>query len=116
MPQRVPIGGAHVVHADGGDRLHARIDLGGADDEAPAAAYSDRADPVPVYEALAPEIIDGGTKRFRIHIRRYKVASPSFAFAPERQIDRHGDEAALGHHRGIEIGALLFDRAHRMPD
>src|SRR3954447_11086211 len=103
MPQGVPVGRAHVVHADGGDRLHARIDLGGADDEAPAAADPDYADPIPVYEALTAEIIDRGAKCFRMNIWRDKVAGPSFAFAPERQIDRHGDEATFGHHRGIEI-------------
>ena len=44
------------------------------------------------------------------------VARLAFALAPERQVEGQGDEAPLGHLRGVEIGALLLHRAHRMPD
>ena len=50
MVQRVAVGRAHVVHADRRDGLHARVDLGGADDEAAAAADADHADPLAVDE------------------------------------------------------------------
>ena len=116
MPQGIPVGRTHVVHADRRDRLHARVDLGGADDEAAAAADADRADAAAVNEALRAEVVDGGAERFGVHVRRHEIAGLAFALAPERQVNRHRDEAALGHHGGVEIGALLFHRAHRMTD
>ncbi|MDF2477586.1 MAG: hypothetical protein K0S24_3069, partial [Sphingobacterium sp.] len=44
----ITVGSAHVVHADCRDGFHARVDLGRADDKAPAAANSDRTNPIPV--------------------------------------------------------------------
>src|SRR6187402_187005 len=52
MPKPVAAGGAHVVHADRRNRFDARVDLGGADDEASAAANSDRTDLLPIDTGL----------------------------------------------------------------
>jgi hypothetical protein len=44
----VTAGGAHIVHAHRRNRFDARVDLGGADDEAGAAANPDGTDLLPI--------------------------------------------------------------------
>ncbi len=50
MPQPITVGRTHVIHADRRNSLHARVDLGGTDDETAAAANPKNANPVPVNE------------------------------------------------------------------
>ncbi|MNN37064.1 hypothetical protein D3C81_1509940 [compost metagenome] len=116
MVQRVAVGAAHVVHADGGDGLQARVDLGGADGEAAAAADADHADALAVDEGARAEEVHGGTEVFGVDVRRHGVARLARAFPPERQVQRQGDEALLGHLLRVEVGALLLHRAHRVAD
>ena len=86
LPERVAVGRAHVVHADRRDRLHARVDLGRADDEAAAAADADRADAAPVDERPGAQEIDRGAEGLGIDVRRDRVARLALALAPERQV------------------------------
>ncbi len=55
------------------------------------------ADAFPVDERLGAQVVDGGAEVFGVDVRRDRVARLAFAFAPERQIQRHGDEALFGH-------------------
>src|SRR4051794_12223187 len=66
LPERVAIGGTHVVHADGRDGLQPRVDLRGTDDEAPAAANPDGPDAFPIDGRLGAEEIHGGTEVLRV--------------------------------------------------
>ena len=99
----VTVGGAHVVHADGRDGLHARVDLGRADDEAAAAANPDRADPLLVDERLRAQEVHRGAEVLGVDVRRDGVAGLALALAPEGQVQGQGDEALLGHLRGVEV-------------
>ena len=63
-----------------------------------------------------PRKSTAGAERLGIVVRRNHVAGLTIALAPEGQIDRHGDEALLGHLRRVQVRALLLHRAHRMPD
>ena len=67
--QRMTIDCAHVVHADRGDGLDARVDLRRADGEAAAAANAEHADAPPIHEGLITEVIDGSTESFCIEVR-----------------------------------------------
>ncbi|MNI44452.1 hypothetical protein D3C73_988280 [compost metagenome] len=112
MLEPVAVGGAHVIHADSGDGFHARVDLGGTDDKAAAATNSQRANALAVDKRPRAEVIHGGTEVLGVHVWQYRVTWSSFAFAPERQIQRQGNEALFRQFLRIEVGALLLHRAH----
>ena len=84
IPETVPAGSSHVVHADGRNGLQAGINLGGADGKTAATAYPDHADAVPVHKRPRAQIIRGRAERLRIHIRRNGIPGFSVAPAPER--------------------------------
>ena len=46
MLEPIPVHRAHIIHADRRDGLHSRVDLGRADDEAPAAANPQNTDAI----------------------------------------------------------------------
>ena len=116
MMQCIAVGGTHIVHADSGNRLHARIDLGGTDDETAAAANAENADPFPVDEWLGAQIVHRRAEGFGVDVRRYGIARLAGAFAPERLIDGQRDETLLGQFLRVQIRALLLYRAHRVAD
>jgi len=89
--ERVSIGGAHVVHADCRDGLHARVDRCRADNEASAAANPDGSDPLPIHEWPRAEEIHRGAESLDIDVRRDGVTRLAFALAPEGRVDGHGD-------------------------
>jgi hypothetical protein len=62
MAQAISTGSAHVAHADRRQGPDARIDLGGADDEAAACADPDGADPIRVDEGLGAEEVHRGAE------------------------------------------------------
>lgn len=82
--QRVAARRSHIVHADGGDGFHSRVDFSGADNKASAAANSDNADSFPVNKRASAEKINCRAEIFGIDIRRDDVARLARAFAPER--------------------------------
>src|SRR6185503_18858017 len=55
----IAVGRAHVVHADGCNGFHARVDLGRADGEAPAATYPENTDPAAINKGASAEEIHG---------------------------------------------------------
>ena len=116
VSQPVAVGAAHVVHAHRGHGFDARIDLGGTDDEAPAAADPERADPFGVDEGLGAQVIHRGAEVLGIDVGGHQVARLAVALTPERQVQGHGDEALFGQLGGVQVGALLLDRTHRMSD
>ncbi|MNN87352.1 hypothetical protein D3C81_2048960 [compost metagenome] len=67
--QGVAVGGTHVIHADGGDGLQARIDLGCTDGEAPTAADTDDADALAIHEVVGTKEVHRRTEVFRIDVR-----------------------------------------------
>ena len=69
MPESVPVGRAHVVHADCRYGLQAGIDLGGADGETAAAADADDPDPFTVHKRVRAEEVRGGAEGFGIQVR-----------------------------------------------
>lgn len=79
--QPVTVGCTHVIHADRRDRLHVRVNLGGADDE--AAANPQNANPISVNEELGTQKIDRSTEIFGINIRRNNAERLPFTLAPE---------------------------------
>lgn len=107
---------AHVIHADRGDGLETRVDLGRADKEAAAAADADATDALAVDESPRAQEIDSGAECLRIKIGRNRVARLTVALAPEGQIDGHRHETLLGHLRRVQVGALLLHRAHGVSD
>ena len=116
MVQRVAVGSAHVVHADGGDGLHARIDLGGTDDETAAAANAENADALPVDERLGAQIVDRRAERLGVDIGRHGIARLAGDVAPERLIDGQRDKTLFGQFLRVQVRALLLHRAHRVAD
>lgn len=116
MPQPVTVGCTHVIHADRRNSFHARVDLGGADDEAPAAANPKSANPLPVNAWSGAQKINRSTEILSINIRRNNVARLPLTLAPEGQIEGQGDESLLSQLLGIQICALFFDCAHWVPD
>jgi hypothetical protein len=69
MSERVTVRSAHIVHADGGNGFHARINLGGTDNKAPTAADAQNTDPLPVNKRLGAQEIDRSAEILGIHIR-----------------------------------------------
>ncbi len=116
MSKPVTAGRTHVVHAYRRNGLHARVNLGGADDEAAAAANPKNANPVSVNECPGAQKIDRSTKILGINIRRNNVAGLPLTLAPEGQIEGQGDESLVSQLLGIQICALFFDCAHWVPD
>ncbi|MNL21399.1 hypothetical protein D3C87_1426870 [compost metagenome] len=108
----VAVGGTHVIHADRGDGFHARVDLGGTDDKAAAATNPQHANALAVDKRPRAEVIHGGAEVLGVHVWQYRVTGLAFAFAPERQIQRQGNEALFRQFLRIEVGALLLYRAH----
>ncbi len=116
MPQPVTVGRTHVIHTDRRNRLHARVNFGGADDEAPAAANPKTANTVPVNEWPGAQKIDRSTEILGINIRQNNVAGLPLTLTPEGQIEGQGDESLVSQLLGIQICALFFDCAHWVPD
>ncbi len=81
--EAVAVGGAHVVHADSGNRPHAWVDLGCADDEAAATANTQHTNALAIDEGLAAEVVHGGAEIFGIHIGQHGIARRALAVAPE---------------------------------
>ena len=108
MMERIAVGSTHVVHADRRNGVHSRIDLGRTDDEAPASADPEDADPVPVDEGLVSQEVHRGTEILGINVRRNGIAGQALAFAPERQIQGQGDEPLLGQLLGVKIRLCSF--------
>ncbi|MNE49495.1 hypothetical protein D3C80_1440180 [compost metagenome] len=81
--ERVAVGCAHVIHTDGGNRLHPRVDFCRTDDKAAAATDTENADAVAIDIRLGSQVIDRCAERFGVNIRRHGVTRLSLAFAPE---------------------------------
>ena len=103
MVQRIAVGRAHVVHADRRDSPHARVDLGRANDEAAAATAAEHANTLPVHGRLGPQVVHRCAKSFGIDFRCNGVSRQALALAPERLIDRQGDEALFGQLLRIQV-------------
>src|SRR4051794_33115509 len=86
FPEPMTIRGPHVVHADGRDGLQTRVNLGGTDNEAPAAANPDGPDAALVDERSRTQQVRGGTEALRVEVGRHDVARLALALAPEGQI------------------------------
>ena len=69
VPEPVTVGSAHVVHADCRDGFYARVDLGCADDKAPAATNPDSTNPIPVNKRPGAQEIHRSTEILGIDIR-----------------------------------------------
>lgn len=109
--------GAHVVHARCGDGPDSRVDLGGADDEAAAAADAQRPDALAVDGAyLGAEVVDRRAEGLGVFLRRHAVARLALAAAPVREVQRDGHEALLGQLGRVQVRALLLCRAHGVAD
>lgn len=112
MPKPVTVSRTHIVHAYRRNGLHARVNLGGADDEASAAANPKNANPVLVNEWPGAQKIHRSTEILGINIRRNSVAGPPLTLAPEGQIEGQGDESLVCQFLGIQIRALFFHCTH----
>src|SRR4051812_38367368 len=64
VSQAITVSSPHVVHADRGNGLDARVDLGGTDHETPAAADSDSANALGINAGLSAQIVDSGAEVF----------------------------------------------------
>lgn len=116
MPKPVTASRTHVVHAYRRNGLHARVNLGGTDDEAPAATNPKNAYPVPVNELPGAQKIYRSTEILGINIRRNYIAGSPLTLTPKGQIEGQGDESLVSQFLGIQICALFFDCAHWVPD
>lgn len=116
LAQPVARRGAHVVHRRRRDGFQPRVDLGGADDERPAAADADAADALAVDEGLRAQVVDCAAEGVGVELDGDGVAGLAGAAAPEGEVERDGDEALLGELGGVEVGALLLDGAHGVAD
>ena len=116
MVERIPIGGAHIIHADCRDGLHSRVNLGRADDKAPAATNPKNTNPFPVGEWPGAEEIHRSTESLRINIRQNRIARLALTFSPERQIQGQSDESLISQFLGIQIRTLLLHCTHGVPD
>ena len=110
------VGIAHVVHAHRSYRFEARIDFGGADDEAATAANAQDADLIAVDEGLLTQVVSGGAEVFSVDVRIDTVTGLAFALAPVRKVDSQGDKALFGQFLGVQIGALFLHGTHGMTD
>ena len=116
MLEAIAVGRAHVVHADGGDCLETRIDLRSTDHKTAAATNADGTDAFPVDLWASAEKVHGGAEVFHVEVGQHRVAWCAGALAPERQVQGQGHETLFSHFGGVEVGALLFDGAHRVAD
>src|SRR3954468_399793 len=65
LPEPMTVDGTHVVHADGRDGFHTRVDLRRTDDEAPTAANPYGPDASPIDERLGAQEIHRRTEALR---------------------------------------------------
>src|SRR5882724_1343117 len=116
MLEPVAVHCAHVVHADGRNGFHARINFRRTDYKAPTAANPKNTDPSPVDKRSGAQEIHRSTESLGVNIRQNRIARLPLAFSPERQIQGQSNESLFSHFRGIQIRTLFFYCAHRMPD
>jgi hypothetical protein len=107
---------AHVIHADGRDGSHSRVDLRGADDKTPAAANPKNTNPISVDKRSGAEEIHRCAESFSINIRQNRVAWLPLALSPERLIDSQGDESLISQFLSIQIRTLFLHCTHWVPD
>ena len=70
MLERITVDSAHIIHADCRDGFHSRVDLGRADDKAPAAANPKNTNPIPVDKRSGAQEIYRSTEILSINIRQ----------------------------------------------
>ena len=116
VAQTIPVRGAHVVHGNRCHGLDARVDLCGADEEAPASADAEAADLRAVNARLRAEEVHGGAEVVRINVGKHRLAGFARAFAPEGEVDREGGKARFSKLLRVKIGALRLHGAHRVAD
>ena len=115
FPESVAAGRTHVIHADGGDGFQPRVDFGGADGKASAAANPDGPDAAAVDKRARAQKVHGRAESFGIHVRRYGVAGFSRTFTPEGEINGQRHESPFSHFHGVQVRTLFLDGAHGMP-
>jgi hypothetical protein len=112
----LPLGLADIVHADGGYRLDARINLRRRKTETAAAAHADHTDTFAVHERQAAKEIDACAEILHQRFRRRDAMRLSAAFADIGRIMRDRDKAALGHGLCVKPRRLLLHRAKGRAD